>query len=324
MHRGRALAQISALLNGQTARNFDWLEILTLLNEELVTPQFCARLHEAELPAGVSAFLQQVRARNRERNESLMRTLGDVGKVLNGVNIEPGLLKGAAFMALVGERGKDRMMSDLDLLVRPEEFGCAVSALSRAGFHITEDKRDIERHPVIALARLVDAGGVDLHQRAPGGEIVSDLRERCVPVELAGARFAAPPAHLQVLISVWHDQWHEGRFWRGGFHLRHLMDIALLAENPGIEWRKAFALCADGVQRLGLRAQALAARRLVNADVPAEAIEGFWPAFAYHRQRIQYVWPAINAPLRGVGLTRAVWRPLSQRMTRTKVVSPSG
>lgn len=316
MNRGRALTQITSLLRGGMPRDTDWPALLTLANEALITPALYARIEHQALPDDVRTFLAQVRARNRERNASLTGTMAEACALLNRAGVEPVLLKGAALRALVGERAADRMTSDIDLLVQPCEFDAALGALLRAGFEITEDKRNLTRHPIVAVGRVQDAGGIDLHQRAPGGEIVSRVRERCAPAEFLGAQVRIPPPELQVLISVWHDQWHEGRFWRGGFHLRHLMDIALLADEPGIDWRAVYAMCDGGAQRLAVRTQAMAARRIVDAHVPDEAISGAWTAFSYQRQRLQYVWPMVNEPLRRIGLTREMWRPLSQRMTR--------
>jgi hypothetical protein len=316
MTKGRALTQLSRLLSGRMPRDPDWCAILTLASETLIAPALYARIENMALPEDVRTFLAQVRSANRERNESMALTTAEAGDLLNQAGVEPILLKGMALRALVGERAADRMMSDIDLLVRPAEFEKALDRLERAGFNIAEDKRFLARHPVVALGRFKDAGGIDLHQHPPGGVIVSDIHSRCARATFFGARVRIPPPELQMLISVWHDQWHEGRFWRGGFHLRHLMDIAILADWPGIDWREVYAMCDDGVQRLAVRAQALAARRLVNARVPDHAVSGAWPELAYQRQRLQCVWPFLNEPLRRLGLTREIWRPLSQRMTQ--------
>lgn len=317
MNRGRALAQLSAILAGRTARESDWTEILTLACEELVAPELCARLQHDLLPEHVLAFLADVRARNRERNRRLLSMLSEAVAALNAADVEPVLLKGAALHAQVGDCAADRMMADIDLLVLPAEFDRGLTALANAGFSIVEDKRSLARHPAAALARTHDVGGLDLHQRAPGGQIVPDLFARCDRRSFAGGRVRVPPPELQVLIGVWHDQWHEGMFWRGGFHLRHLMDVALLAASAeGVDWRQVLEMSGGGVRRLAVRTQMLAARRLAGALVPDEVTAGLWPAIGYRRQRLQYVWPALNAPFRGMGLTRAVWRPLSQWMAQ--------
>jgi hypothetical protein len=318
MNRARALTQLSELLCGALPAAPDWKPVLTVANQALITPSLYAAIETLPLPPEVRAFFVEVRDRNRARTVSLLGTLRDAAVALNAAGVQPVPLKGAALMALLGEPAFDRMMCDVDLLVRPAEFSLAVGALKRAGFRVVEDKSRSRRHPVATFVRSGDVGGIDLHQRTPGGDIVGDLHARCRDTALAHARLNVPSAELQVLISVWHDQWHDGHFWRGGFHLRHLMDMALLTRAPGgVDWDEVLALCESGPLRVAARTQALAARRIAGAHVPDKVVKGVCK-LAYQRQRLHFIWPALNAPFRGARISHVLWRPLSGWMTRRR------
>ena len=81
-------------------------------------------------------------------------------------------------------------------------------------------------------ARPDDVGLIDLHQRPPGPPglaEIDNLTAYCTPVSVDGLRAIRPLSAVQIFFLVLHDQLHDGDYWRGGFDLRHLVDIASLS-----------------------------------------------------------------------------------------------
>src|SRR5262245_2711813 len=138
MSRQAALAQLSMCLQGQVPPQADWMAMLDLANRSLATAQLCAALMASGnahlIPDDVRVFLVEVQSRNRERNRRLIGQLRDALRALNAVGIEPVLLKGIALWASMPESAFDRILADLDLLVRSEDVDRAIGALKDAGF----------------------------------------------------------------------------------------------------------------------------------------------------------------------------------------------
>jgi hypothetical protein len=323
LNRGRALSQLSACLQGRIPADADWPSILTLANEAFVTPQLSRALNAPgvyEAPEDVRAFVEEVHRRSCLRNESLFATLRDALAALNASGMTPVLLKGCALWPLTATAASPntaRLMTDLDLLTTGPAFDLSIKALTAAGFEILSDDRH-EAHAVVEMGRGRDVGSIDLHQSPPGGGGFADLKallDASPIVSVAGGQAKAPPPELQILIGLLHDQFLDGHFWRGGFELRRLTDIAALANRtPEPNWRLLQSIACRAGLADALSAHLLAAREIAGAAVPSSLLGG-WGRLHYWRQRAQFVWPGINAPFHAIGLNKNVWRSLSSDRT---------
>ncbi|MFC3068955.1 nucleotidyltransferase family protein [Phenylobacterium soli] len=317
MNRLAALQALSALMRGAPPADCDWMEILRLANEALLTPQLHAAVEDAgrldALPAEVRTFTTEVFTRNRERNRRLFAQLAEAVAVLNAAGVQPGLLKGAALWAASGcPESFDRMMNDLDLLVRPEEAPRAVEALEAAGFAAAKRHEGPRVHVVAELGRPQDVGFLDLHQRPPGPPGLAEapaIEARLRPLRWQGLSLRTPDPALQVFFLVLHDQFHDGDYWSGAFSLRHLVDIAALSRAPeGVDWQGLEALARTGLARHALAAQLAAAEAIADADVPPTIRRRLWPRLQHARRMAQFRWPMAAGPLGAAAvISEAPW-----------------
>ena len=317
MTRRRALSQLTTCLKGALPPSPDWMAILDLANRSLVTAQLCTALEKFRLdgmvPNDVMTFLREVRTRNRRRNQHLVAQLSDGLRALSGAGIEPVLLKGAALWTGTPADECDRILSDIDLLVRPNQVERAIAALQDAGFPLAARYPGSDVHVVAELGRPIDVGFIDLHQRPPGPPglaEISDLAEHCTQVVWSGATAKRPEPALQIFFLVLHDQFHDGDYWRGGLDLRHLIDIAQLSSGvPAVDWRLLERLCGTQLVRNALEAQLVAAERLAGARIPVHLARRPW-ATAHHRRHLwQFAHPRLKVPLAALGLI-SEWRNL--------------
>jgi hypothetical protein len=162
----KLLTQLAQLLAGEIPARPDWDGLMQLVSDELIVPQMLARVGGAAqlLPADVYAYLAETQRRSILRNERLFSTLEDVLRVLNAAGVEPLLLKGAAQWAAPSGPG-DRLIRDLDLMVRPEEVERSVDGLRAAGFGILSDERANALHDVVVLGRPTDVGSICISMR---------------------------------------------------------------------------------------------------------------------------------------------------------------
>jgi len=279
---------------------------MELASEELIVPQLLGRLGSVsgDLPADVLSYLRETQRRSNLRNERLFATLSDALQALNAADIEPVLLKGAALWATVQGPG-ERLIRDLDILVRADEVERGLSALFAAGFDILKDERATSLHDVIVLGRPSDVGSIDLHQHAPGHltESGGDLYSHARRARVAGGTAWTLSPEAQIYVLVMHDQIHDAQFWRGGYNLRHLLDIAALAQD-GVDWDRVVTFCRNRTEIIALCAQLHAARALAGADVP-ERMRPLWPRLHFWRQLAQYEQPALTALVDAARTARA-------------------
>lgn len=310
MNRGRALRALSHCFKGSLNDAPDWREVLTLANERLITAEVFAALCAAgrpSLPEAVESFLGEIQRRTHARNKALFKALERVGGLLNEVGVEPILIKGCATWIRGDGFALDRprLTSDIDLLAPAESIeGSIDQLLKRGGYRIIEDQRHSE-HAVVVLGRGHEAGAIDLHLRPPGwaGRLgVESLFSASRPVRCGNAIVRAPPPHFLLLILTTHDQIHDKRLWRGGFDLRHLLDICQMTLSNAIDWEALASLARQGNLEQALGAQLWAARDIVGAQIPDTALTNPWGFWHYKRQRFQFNAPSINQTARRLRL----------------------
>jgi SH3-like domain-containing protein len=302
MHKAQVLRDLCAALRAEPRSACDWSAVLAMANESLVTPQLAAASARSahQVPRFVSVFLDEVLRRNRMRNRRLWLQLNDTVAALNMAGIEPVLLKGAALWAPMGEEQPfDRILSDIDLLVAPGRADDAIAALAGAGFQSC-GRPSSDEHVIAELRRDQDVGYLDLHWRPPGpvpasGNLDSFLRSSRLRIE--GGTVHVPDAASQIFHLVLHDCFHDRGYWRGGFDLRHLIDIARLAEMMTEEQREwLLAACGTKLMRAALKAQLVSADRLIGRVGPAHPTS-LRSSLTYWRWFLQCTFPRSATPL---------------------------
>jgi hypothetical protein len=287
----------------------DWMAILDLSNRSLVTAQLCAALlrsrDQLSVPEDVRVFLSEVRTRNRERNRRLILQFNDALRALNSAGIEPALLKGIALRATHREAEFDRILGDVDLLVRPSEVERAIDVLQEAGLTLTARYPGNDVHVVAEFGRPDDVGLIDLHQRPPGPPgfaEIDNLDSHCVAIASDGLRASCPHPAVQIFFLMLHDQFHDGDYWRGGLDLRHLMDIAQLSQRHAVDWDLLERLCRTRLVRHALGTQLIAARRFAGAEIPERFMARSWTRVQHWRHMLQFSYPMMTLPLAVIGV----------------------
>lgn len=310
MNRRRAFAALSDGLHGVLAKDADWMSLLEAANQALVTPS----LHDAlkrsgaagAIPPDAAAFMAMIELRNDERNQRLREMALAAVAGLNAAGVVPIYLKGMAVWAAGDPAGRrcPRMMSDVDLLIAPDEADRAIEALVAAGFKLAE-RSPPGLHVVAEFWRDGDVGVLDLHGRPPGPEPLTarfDREAHTAPSPWPGSARAPTPAH-QIYLTGLHDALHVGGFWRGGFDVRHLCDIAELAGSPaGIDWDALDAILPTRLVRHAVHSQLVAAHRIAGAPIPPRLARAVRPNLHYRRHVAQYLHPKAMRVLGLLGL----------------------
>ncbi|TIT80794.1 MAG: hypothetical protein E5W57_01075 [Mesorhizobium sp.] len=292
MRRGNALEALIAGLRGSPADWADWHAVIALANRTLLTPDLFSSLARAgqihRLPQDVHEYLRFVHDCNRERNLRLRAQLLEAVAALNRCAIVPVLLKGAVPLFLSPADGApSRMTSDLDLAVDPAEEATAQACLEELGYVEVAGDR--------GMVRQQDAGMLELRARR-----ANDF-EPPVLVQRDGLRVNIPPAQSRALHWILHDLFKEGDYWRGRIDLRHLHDLAQLAESDDVDWQALRASMSDRSARNALDTQLLALHHFFGTRIPARCARRPIVRFQHWRRIFTANHPIIGAPLRLAG-----------------------
>nr|WP_086492254.1 nucleotidyltransferase family protein [Novosphingobium panipatense] len=257
-----ALSDLCRCLQGGVPPAVDWEAVLALANRTLVTPALAealgiGRRFDPAIPPEVASLLRVIAERTAARNGMMHAQLAEAVIALNARGITPILLKGAALLARRGPDCANRLLTDLDLMVREQDDALAVEVLEGLGYSRILSMHQDEQGA--NLGRECDAGGLDLHYRLKRVGPARDagwLMQWCRPFAIGAGKAAMPSSAALAGLFVLHDQLQEGDYWRGRIDLRHLADMAAIdREAKGLDGAELAALFPDGRARRALAVQ---------------------------------------------------------------------
>lgn len=306
----RALLPLCACFRGEVPRRVDWTELLALANQTLTTPSLIGfvRSQRAAIPDDVVAYVEEVHGRNAVRNDRLIAQLEEAVLALNRTGISPVLVKGTALLAACPPSDRaSRLMSDLDLVVRPDEIDAAMKGLAAIGYGIDyeADRRNSKWYA--DLKRSQDVGMIDLHEAFPAeaflNQMAGELRYHLRPIRFGAASALVPSPELQALVFVVHDQFQDYDYWTGSIDLRHLLDLRALFMAPGgLRWDVLMTIASSRLARNALEAQQLLLARLLGVMWPDGRPRRLMSKLQVRRQLLQARYPGLRSLLLPMGL----------------------
>lgn len=304
-----ALFPLCGCFRGDMPSRPDWARLIGLANHTLTTPSLIEfiRAHQGSIPDAVFTYVQEVYDRNAVRNDRLRAQLEEAVLTLNRFGITPLLIKGAAMLASVSPSERAlRLMSDLDLVVPPEQIGAAVDALKAIGYSIDHQTDGQQKRWSADLKRPHDVGMIDLQQGFPGYAFFKqpgDLPSHLQPIHLGLAEALLPSRELQALVLMVHDQFQDYDYWTGSIDLRHLLDLRMLITSPqSIRWDSLMSMISDPLTQNAVETQLLMLTRLFNVEWPNHYPKRLLPRLQVWRQLLQAWIPPVRYLLLPMGL----------------------
>lgn len=288
----------------------DWTALLALANHTLTTPALIdyVRSHRASIPEDVTAYIEELHGRNAIRNDRLGNQLAEAVAALNNAGIVPILIKGAAILATSATFDRAlRLMSDLDVVVSPDEVRTAMGALTAIGYSIDRASGERATKWFADLKRPTDVGMIDLHDAFPVISLINqppdELQAHLRPIRFGEADVLVPSRELQALLLVLHDQFQDYDYWTGSIDLRHLLDFrAIVTGSDSIQWSALMRMAPNALVRNALDAQMLLLTRLFGVSWPKGHTRRWLPKLQVWRQLMQVRHPSLRYLLLPMGL----------------------
>lgn len=224
-----------------------WELMIEVASFHLVTPALARCIgSDANIHPEVRDYFEAAAALNGKRNEVMLSGLARVAALLNAVDIEPILLKGAAHV--VDGTYPDpalRILGDIDILIPASRAADAVRAMRAAGY--ATKAADVVPPPKHHhLPMLHEAGtdvGVELHTDVidpyPDHTISTTwFCEATRPISFRNQRVRLPEPTRNSAHTIFHSELFHEQYGRNKIHLRHLLDLALIRgrHEGAIDW----------------------------------------------------------------------------------------
>ena len=300
----RSPEDADAFASAMRAGRVDWQATVDLAERHLLLPALWPALLEkklaSELPPALRQFmagrgtrgpggeerqgaflvLESAYAANLARNRAIRDALLAILAALNGAGVEPGLLKGSRLL-LAGATGVSawRVLRDIDLLLRPQDWSAGLAALGALGFRPQGQVAGLPRQG-LALIRHAGPTEIDLHVAPlslheplplPAWLTAEGFWQRAEAVAVEGRRYRRLPAAESLVHGILHTEVADLNHEAGDWVLRYLYETAKMTRAAGVslDWAVVRGISDQALAR-ALSAHLHAASRLFGALVPAD------------------------------------------------------
>lgn len=156
----------------------DWRVVVYESSNQLVVPALYLNLKQNKLLSGLPedliSYFEEITNANRERNRQILSQAKNLTALLNKAGLSPIFLKGTAH--LIDDLYKDvgeRMIGDIDFILKMEDALKAFSILKENGYHHIYGSGDAVLGSSRHLPRLVhenEIAGIEVHGRLLNGK----------------------------------------------------------------------------------------------------------------------------------------------------------
>ncbi|MGE0021695.1 MAG: nucleotidyltransferase family protein [Draconibacterium sp.] len=228
------------------ATNFSWENAVLNASNQFVLPAWYIQLKNAglldEMPEELKLHIESLTNLNRERNYRIINQAKEIAVLLNQHGITPVFLKGTAHLLLnLYNDPAERMIGDIDFLVRDHEILPAAKLLKTLGFQPLVEYNSAMHSEMKHYPRMVNydyPAAVEIHREVTNppndryfraGLIFSEIQK------IKGTLEIYVPGYRHLLIhNMLNAQLNDKSFSNAGILLRQSYDLFLLAgkENP--------------------------------------------------------------------------------------------
>lgn len=220
----------------------DWDKVVEFSSHQVVVPALYYNLKEAQLltllPEGLEFYFEEITNTNRLRNEALIQQANHLASILEKHKIEFVFLKGIAHIleGLYLDIG-ERMVSDIDFLVDPNQVEKVAEILQKEGYTKLYEEGDFisSRH----YARLLHPdfiGALEIHWSVLDTKYATKLSNHLIfSNKQQIGKFYVPSYAHQALHNMLNAQINDNSYNTGLILLRQLYDCFLLSFKPEVQ-----------------------------------------------------------------------------------------
>jgi hypothetical protein len=258
-----------------------WHRLMPLLSHHLMSPELIGFV-----PDTIALRLQSIHYQSLARNMLLQDELGRILSAFNKEGIPVVILKGSALLDTVYPDISLRPMSDLDILVHPEDLRRAEAlVLGLEYIYLTKQAdafADREYHHLPNLGHRKKGIFLEVHRHiVDAGDAfyfdISGFWARARPVRKANAEaLAFSPEDLLIHLSV---KFLLDRRYLSSAAVGQLCDISEISKHysDSLDWDLVVKISRENGFAAGLYSVLYACQRILGTPVPAAVLHGIRP-----------------------------------------------
>lgn len=272
------------------AAGVDWDHLLQSANWQRLTPLLSHHLMSPELasfvPERIMPRLQSIHYQSLARNMLLQDELGHILSGFNKEGIPVIILKGAALLDTIYRDISLRPMSDLDILVRPEDIGRAEALVLELDYTYLvkpdDGPADQQNRHLSNLGHRKKGIFLEVHRHIVNTDDafhfdISDFWARARPVRKAKAEaLVFSPEDLLIHLSI---KFLSDRRYQSNAAVSQLCDIAEMINHyaDSLDWELIVKTSREKGFAAGLYSVLYACQRILGTPVPTAVMQGIRP-----------------------------------------------
>lgn len=272
----------------------NWENFVRLSSEHLVTPAIYSAFRKYKILAlvdeGLSVYLEDIYNLNLKRNTEILEQIKDIGKLFHESGIVAVFLKGAGNLIdnIYDNRG-DRILGDIDFLVRENDYLLAVQILQKAGYSPPEqyigNVMYMKHYPRLTnpeKVATVEVHRLPTHKKYEKWFNSDIIFNECYPISEFPGCVVMSGKH-KVILNFIHGQLVNKGHISGIVSLRDVNDIRLLSKQVDLNSVLPF---------IRNRKRAVAyfslVSNIVGKEIIAPGLETFTSRFYLKRHNLNY------------------------------------
>ncbi len=277
-----------------------WNEVIKIANDHVVVPALwygmLSKGLTEKLDQGPFEYLQGFHDLNTQRNRFLKKLLCEVITVLNKIGVEPILFKGGAsfFDGLFPDLGM-RMMTDVDLIIREEDFGRCLEELYKIGYQHEKKESGEDGELTEVFKKGEFSNTLEFHFSLdkinhPDLMPVVEMWEKSTVINRDGLQYhLLSPTH-QMIYHIVHCEVQHGNYEEGIVELRQLQDFSYkyLEYIEEIDWTTVRKRMGKFGFMEVFDAYWVLAQRLMNVNLAVKVSDN-WPSRIHYIRVLSYL-----------------------------------
>ena len=225
---------------GLNAGHMSWEDLVWMGSSHLVLPALYSAFKRnnllQQLPQDLSEYLAEIYQLNLNRNRSILKQAKEITLLFHEAGIHPVFLKGVAYLLqdLYPDAG-DRVMTDIDILIHPDQMQQAAEIFYRNGYaHPEEFAGDDfgKHHHLPGFEKSGEVAMVELHHTALAGRYAKLLKNEEIfsnLTKIEGLNASVLSVRHQIILSFVHEQLVDDDFKYRSALIKGLYDFYLLS-----------------------------------------------------------------------------------------------
>ena len=225
--------------------NVRWEKVVWVATAHFVFPALYLQLRRSglddEIPRDLAEYMEEFTNLNRQRNQRIFNQALEINSLLKSDGINPVFLKGTAHLldGLYVDIG-ERMIGDIDILIREKDVVRAADILCLGGYQCLEGYPQIRNHTIHyhPLVSREQPAAVEIHRQIvlypyyksiDCEEIFAESRPSLLSDDLL-----VPSTRHQLIHNILNVQVNDFGYYYAKIFLRQIYDLHLLSEKENV------------------------------------------------------------------------------------------